>query len=281
MFDYDPRSCACTLPAEHATCLAGGGGANVAGLAQINTLLDNHLHQVATAFREGGGVPYEFRPEFTDVMDSADRNTFDEFLVDEWLPLAPGLVERLRAGGRVVDIGCGTGHAAVLMAKAFPASTFVGYDFAEDVIALARAEAAAKGLTDVRFELCDVATLTVDEPFDVAISIDAVHDQVDPAGVLLRIHEALAPAGVYVMVEPAASSNLEDNVANPLAPLLYGISTRHCLTVSLAHRGAGLGTAWGEQRARMMLADAGFDEIGTHPAPGDPIDLIYVMTRGE
>jgi 2-polyprenyl-3-methyl-5-hydroxy-6-metoxy-1,4-benzoquinol methylase len=278
--DYDPASCIYTLPAEHAACLAGEGGTNLAPLAQINTHLGKHLHEVATTFREGGGVPYEaFRPEFTDVMDAANRGTFDEFLVEAWLPLAPGLVERLTAGARVADIGCGTGHAVVLMAKAFPASTFVGYDLAEDAISRARAEAAAEGLANARFEACDVAALAVEEPFDVMVSIDAIHDQVDPRGVLRRIHAALAPGGTYFMVEPAASSKLEDNVANPFAPWMYGVSTLHCMTVSLAHGGAGLGTAWGEQRARQLLGEVGFLEPDVHPAPGDPIDTIYVTTK--
>lgn len=108
------------------------------------------------------------------------------------------------------------------MAKAFPASTIVGYDLAEDAIDRARTEAAAQGVSNARFEVCDVATLVADAPFDVVISLDAIHDQVDPAAVLHRIHAALAPGGTYVMVEPAASSNLEDNVANPFAPWLYG-----------------------------------------------------------
>jgi len=276
--DYDPSSCTYTLPAEHAACLSGTGASNLAALAQINTHLGKHLHKVATAFREGGGVPYsEFRPEFTDVMDAAGRGTYGELLVDAWLPLAPGLVDRLTAGARVVDIGCGTGFAVILMAKAFPASTFVGYDLAEDAIIRARAEAEAAGITNARFEVRDVATLIVDEPFDVAISLDAIHDQVDPRGVLNRIHDALAPGGIYLMVEPAASSNLEDNIANPLAPWMYGVSTLHCMTVSLAHGGAGLGTAWGEQRARRMLAEVGFTEPAAHPA--FPIDTIYVTTK--
>ncbi|MDP1804566.1 MAG: methyltransferase domain-containing protein, partial [Acidimicrobiales bacterium] len=158
-----------------------------------------------------------------------------------------------------------------------PASTFVGYDLAEDSIARAQAEAA--GLPNVRFEVCDVATLTVDEPFDLIISIDAIHDQVDPRSVLARIQAALVPNGTYVMVEPAASSNLEDNIANPLSPWLYGVSTLHCLTVSLAHGGTGLGALWGEQRAQTMLADVGFAEVAAHAAPGDPINTIYVTTK--
>lgn len=280
LVDHDPGACTYRLPPEHAACLTGGGSADLAALAQINTHLGTHLDQVADAFRKGGGVPYEvFRPEFTDVMDAASRGTFDELLVDGWIPLAPGLPERLTAGARLADVGCGTGHAIVLLAKAFPASRFVGYDLAEDAIERARAEAAAEGLDNASFEVRDVASLTVEDPFDAVISVDAIHDQVDPFAVLARLHDALVPGGTYVMVEPAASSNLEDNVANPLAPWLYGVSTLHCMTVSLAHGGVGLGTVWGEQRARQALADAGFVDVVAHPAPGDPLDALFVSRR--
>ena len=110
-------------------------------------------------------------------------------------------------------------------------------------------------------------------------SFDAIHDQVDPRAAVERIFEALTSGGVYLMVEPAASSHLEDNIANPMAPWLYGVSTLHCLTVSLAHGGAGLGTAWGHQRARQLLEDVGFVDIAVHDAPGDPLDAIFVATK--
>jgi SAM-dependent methyltransferase len=282
IFVYNPRTSIYTLPAEHAACLTGGGAANLATLAQINTHLGTHLHQVAVAFREGGGVPYsEFRPEFTDVMDSLGRGTYDELLVDAWLPIVPGLTDILAAGARLADVGCGTGHAVVTMAAAFPESTFVGYDIAEDAIERGRAEAAEHGLTNAFFEVCDVAALAPDKPFDAIISVDAIHDQVDPAGAIRSIFGALVPGGTYVMVEPAASSNLEDNLQNPFAPWIYGVSTLHCLTVSLAHGGAGLGTAWGEQRARQMLAEAGFGDVTTHETPGDPTDTMFVTTKPE
>src|SRR5207249_3561586 len=144
------------------------GAMNMAPFSQLNTHLAKHVQHVATAFREGGGVPYaEYRPEFTDVMDAMGRGIYDQLLVDAYVPLVPGLGDRLTAGARVADVACGTGHALVLLGRAFPASTFVGYDMDEDAIERARAESAGEGLTNVTFEVRDIARLHVDEPFDV------------------------------------------------------------------------------------------------------------------
>jgi SAM-dependent methyltransferase len=278
IFDFDPATETYLLSPERAVSLTGSS--SMAPLAQSNTVLAKHVHQVARAFREGGGVPYaEYCPEFTDVMDAVGRGAFDQFLVDAYLPLAPGLAERLTAGARAADVACGTGHALVLLARAFPASTFFGYDLDDGAIARARAEASGAQLTNVHFEARDVARLVVDEPFDVVFVFDAVHDQVDPAGVLRRVRDALAPDGTFFMREPHAPDTLEGNLANPFAPVQYSLSTLHCLTVSLAHGGAGIGTVFGEQRARRMLTDAGFAEPAVHPAPGHPFDAVYVTIR--
>jgi SAM-dependent methyltransferase len=279
---YEPATGTYELPAAHAACLAGAGATNMAPMAGMVTHLGKHLAELEQAFRVGGGVPYSaFRPEFTGLMDQLNRRPLDELLVSAWLPLVPGLTELLTAGARVADVGCGTGHALVVLAAAFPASRFVGYDIAEDALSRGRAEAAEAGLSNVTFERADVAALTVTEPLDVVFAIDAIHDQVDPAAVLRGVHDALVPEGTLVMVDMAASSNLEDNIANPSAPWIYSVSTLHCLTVSLAGGGAGLGAAWGEQTARRMLGEAGFGEIVTHPAPGLARNLIYVTHRPE
>jgi SAM-dependent methyltransferase len=278
--ELDPATGTYRLPAEHAACLTGPGSANLAPYSRLDTHLAKHVDAVARAFRERGGVPYaEFRPEFTDVMDALGRGTFDELLLEAYVPLVAGLHERLAAGARVADVGCGTGHAIVLLAGAYPASTFVGYDLAEDAVARARAEAAAAGLTNARFEVRDAAALAVEQPLDVVFVFDAIHDQVAPAEVLKRIHEALAPGGLFVMVEPRVSSDLAGNLTNPLAPFLYSVSTLHCMTVSLAGGGAGLGAAWGEQLARSMLSDAGFGDVVVHEAPGDPLNAVFVASR--
>ena len=267
-----------TLPPEHAAALTGDGSKNMGPMAAMVTLMGRNLDGVERAFREGGGVPYPaFAPEFTGVMDELNRRPLDELLVDAWLPLVPGLVEALTAGIRVADVGCGTGHALALLGAAFPASEFVGYDLSDEAIAAARAETA--GLGNVSFEVADAARFSPAEPVDAVLAVDAVHDQADPAGMLRAIHDALVPGGRFVMVDMAAQSAVADNVGNPFAPWIYAISTLHCMTVSLAAGGAGLGAAWGEQTARAMLADAGFGDVVTHPAPGQALNLIYVTER--
>ncbi len=279
-FDYDPAGQTYRLPAAGAACLTGPGGGNLAPLSRLNTHLTEHVAEVARAFRAGGGVPYAaYQPDFTDVMDAAGRGGYDSELVHSWLPLAPGLSDRLGAGARVADVACGTGHALAVLGRAFPYSTFVGYDRSELAIVRARAEAAGDGLTNVSFEVTDAARLHPDGLFDAVFVFDAIHDQAEPQTVLNNIFRALVPGGRFFMKEPRVSSNLADNVGNPLAPVVYAVSTLHCLTVSLAEGGAGLGTAWGEQKALQMLAEAGFCDVTVHDVPTDPMDAIFVITR--
>jgi SAM-dependent methyltransferase len=276
--EYDPATGRYLLPAEHAVCLTGEGSLNLAPVSQVTTLLAKHVDAAARVFNEGGGIPYEaFRPEFTDVMDGMSRGLFDGQLIQGIIPLT-GLDARLGGGIRVADIGCGTGHSTNVLARAYPASTFVGYDIADDALDRARREARAYGLDNVTFERQDLTQLTADPKFDAIFAFDVIHDQVDPVAVLDRVRAALADHGVFAMMDIKASSNLEDNTDNPFAPLLYAISTLHCMTVSLAHDGAGLGTVWGEQRARRMLSDAGFGHVEVLDIPDDPLDALYLAT---
>ena len=274
--DYDSTSRTFTLPAEHAVCLTGTSSRNLAPGSQMLTMLAKHVAEVAACFRSGGGVPYsEFRPDFTEAADASWRLLYDGLLIKGFLPLAKILPERLEDGIRVADIGCGTGHAINVMAREYPNSSFVGYDFGAEAIDRARAEAATLGLTNACFEVLDVTQLPPDPKFDLITSFDSIHDQRDPAAALRGVAGALAADGMYFMVEPKASSNLEDNIGDPFAPYMYGISVLHCLTVSLAEGGAGLGTAWGEQTARRMLEEAGFADIEVFDAPG-PQNSIYI-----
>lgn len=276
---YDAGSRTFTLPAEHAVCLTGTSSRNLAANSQVLAMLAKRLEGVAACFRAGGGLAYsEYRPDFTEYMDASWRLLYDGLLIKGFLPAVKGLVERLAAGIRVADLGCGTGHAINVMAKEYPRSDFVGYDIADDAVARARAEADAMGLSNTRFEVQDVTRLPAESRFDLITSFDAVHDQRDPAAVLRGAATALAPDGVYLAIEPRASSNLEDNVGNPFAPWIYGMSVLHCMTVSLAEGGAGLGTAWGEQTARQFLTNAGFSSVEAVDAPG-PQNTIYICRR--
>jgi len=281
VMNYEPDRDTFWLPPERAACLTDGT-TNLAPMALLHTHLAKHVHQVARAFREGGGVPYaEFRPEITDLMDSVSRNIYDAFLLDAYLPLVPGLRAQLETGARAADIACGTGHALVLLAGTFPRSTFVGIDLDEGAIARARAEARGAGCANVRFEVRDAARFETETPFDVVFVFDAVHDQVDPTAVLDRIHAALAPGGWFLMKEPHAADRLADNLGDPMAPILYAVSTLHCMTVSLAHGGAGIGAMFGEGLAHQMLNDAAFTDIHQHVAPGDPADAVYVSRKAQ
>jgi SAM-dependent methyltransferase len=277
--EYDAATGRSTLPPEHAACLTGVSSRNLAAGSQVLPLLAKHVGAVARCFREGGGVSYaEFRPDFTAYQDASWRLLYDGLLVRSWLPLAAAVPGRLRAGIRVADVGCGTGHAVNLMAREYPASSFVGYDLSAEAIERARAEARTMALDNARFEVLDAATLPPEPAFELITTFDSIHDQRDPATALARIAGALARDGVYLMMEPRASSNLQDNMSNPFAPYLYGISVLHCMTVSLAAGGTGLGTAWGRQLARRMLAEAGFTSVTVVEAPGPQNDL-YICAR--
>jgi 2-polyprenyl-3-methyl-5-hydroxy-6-metoxy-1,4-benzoquinol methylase len=251
-------------------------GLQGSGKTTTTAKLAKRLSSVIESFRRGGGVPYsDFRPDFTEAQDASWRLLYDGLLIKGFLPAVKGLPERLQDGIRVADLGCGTGHAVNLMAREYPASDFVGYDFGEDAIERGQAEARAMGLGNARFKVMDVARLPDEPKFDLVTSFDAIHDQRDPAAVLRRAAAVLAPGGVYVMMEPRASSNLEDNIGNPFTPYMYAMSVLHCMTVSLAAGGAGLGTAWGEQTARRMLGEAGFKSVEVVEAPG-PQNSIYI-----
>ncbi len=276
VLNFDAAAQTFTLPPEHALWLTGERYTNLAPVAGLVVGLAPRADDVIEAMRSGGGVPYErYRPHFTHAMDRVGRARYDALLVNSYLPTSPGLPERLRNGCEVADVGCGTGHCLNLMAQAFPNSTFIGYDFSDEAIALATDEASSMGLANVRFKVADVASLPRDA-FDVVFAFDAIHDQADPAGVLAQIRNALRVGGEFFMVDIRASSNLEDNIGEAGNVIIYGTSLFHCMQVSLALGGAGLGTAWGKQVATSMLNDAGFHDVSVHDIEADPSNCIYV-----
>lgn len=279
--EYDPKTREYTLPPEHAALITRAAGPNnLASITQYFALMGNVEDGITQSFIKGGGVPYSQFPKFQELMREESAQVFDATLIDVTLPLVPGLVARLQQGIDVADVGCGAGHAINLMARAFPKSRFTGYDFSEEGIARGRAEAREWGLANARFEVKDAATLDGSTQFDLVTTFDSIHDQAAPARVLQGIARAVRDGGTYLCVDIAASSNLEENIEHPLAPMLYAISTMHCMTVSLALGGDGLGTCWGEQLALQMLRDAGFARAEVHKVEGDIMNNYYVASKG-
>jgi 2-polyprenyl-3-methyl-5-hydroxy-6-metoxy-1,4-benzoquinol methylase len=278
--DFDPAAQTYSLPAHRAAVLTRVAGPdNLARVAQFIPLLGEVEQKILGCFHSGGGLSYSEYPRFHKLMAEESGEVFDAALVDVILPMAEGLPERLRAGADVADIGCGSGHAINVMAQAFEASRFTGIDFSDEGLAVGAAEARGRGLDNATFEKADVAELDEAETYDVITVFDAIHDQAQPAKVLSNIYRALRPGGVLLMVDVKASSQLEDNIGVPLAAYLYTVSTMHCMSVSLALDGAGLGTCWGRQLATSMLADAGFGDVTVHEIESDPINFYYVARK--
>jgi len=266
------------LPREHASGLTGSSTRNLTSMVEMFPLMNRVIPDVAEAFRTGGGVPFSaYQPDFTGLMDRRSRPRFDELLFSAYLGKPDGIIARLESGIRVADVGCGTGHCIALMARRFPKSVFVGYDISEEGIAGARA--AARGLDNASFVVQDIAKLETPTPFDLITAFDAIHDQADPAGVLRRVRAALERGGTFLMLDVCASSELADNVGVPMAPYLYTMSTMHCMSVSLAAGGPGLGTAWGHQVATRMLREAGFGDVQLFERV-DPANSLYVARVG-
>jgi 2-polyprenyl-3-methyl-5-hydroxy-6-metoxy-1,4-benzoquinol methylase len=277
VIEYDAASRTYSLPPAQAAALTRAAGPdNLAEMAQLISLMGNVETAIVGAFRNGGGVPYTAFDRFHELMAESSRTILEATLFERTLPLVPELADRLDAGIDVCDIGCGQGVALLMMAQRFPRSRFVGVDFAAEAIVEARLDAQRRQLTNATFSAEDAAGFHRPQSFDFILAFDAIHDQAAPRRVLRAIREALRPGGVFLMVDVATSSRLEQNLDNPFAPFLFTVSTMHCMTVSLAAGGEGLGACWGEEKACELLAEAGFPTVEVSKVDGDPLNAYYV-----
>ncbi len=277
ILSYDPPSRKYTLPADHGAFLGDGAEiANMAGTFQFISILGGVESKIVDCFKNGGGVPYEAYERFHECMAEESDMTVVAGLEEHILPLAPELIERLEAGIDVADIGCGSGRAINRLASRFPNSRFTGFDLCEEAVVSAIADAKELGLGNVDFVRQDATKLEGEGLFDLICTFDAVHDQAHPATVLSHIRRLLKDDGVYLMQDIDAQTPVEDNIDHPMGTFTYTISCMHCMTVSLAQGGVGLGAAWGEQLAQAMLKDAGFGDIATHRLPHDDMNLYFV-----
>ena len=279
--EYDPATQRYRLPAEHASWLTRAASPdNLAVTAQFIPLLATVEDEIVRSFREGGGVPYERFGRFHEVMAEDSGQTVLSVLFSHILPLVPGADERLEHGASLLDLGCGRGLALLALAEHFPRSRFVGFELSKEAIAYAREQATARRLENVEFAVRDLSTFDVDAApaaFEFVTTFDAVHDQARPLALLRGIRRSLTADGVYLMQDIHGSSHVHENLDHPGGTLLYTISCMHCMTVSLAQGGEGLGTLWGEQKARELLAEAGFGSVEVHQLEHDPFNAYYVV----
>jgi 2-polyprenyl-3-methyl-5-hydroxy-6-metoxy-1,4-benzoquinol methylase len=277
---YTPESQTYALPAEHATVLTKAAGpGNMATFARMIPMLSAVEPGIIDSFRHGGGVFYDQFQDFMALWAGVNEQTFERTLVPKVIPLMPAVMTALNAGIDVLDIGCGEGHSTNLLAQAYPRSRFTGYDLREGALEEGRAKAASLGLRNVRFVSQDLSTMEEPGAYDFVTAFDVIHDQAQPRTVLKNVAALLKPGGTFLMVDIKASSEVHENLDHPMGPFLYTISTMHCMTVSLARDGEGLGTMWGEQKALELLAEAGFTDVAVKQVEGDFLNNFYIARK--
>lgn len=279
LVEHDGAAGTYALPAAHAARLTRAADVNMAVVAQYFSVLGGVEDDIVACFRNGGGVPYERYGRFHEVMAEESGQTVLPALESAILPLAPGLVERLDAGIEALDLGCGRGRAIMHLAERFPRSQFHGYDLSQEAIAWARAEAGRRRLKNAVFEVRDLSDFDLTGPvgrFDLVTTFDAIHDQAKPGRMLAGIRRALRPDGVFLAQDIKGSSRHAGDLDNPLATFFYTISCMHCMTVSLAQGGDGLGAMWGRELAAEMFAAAGFRSVAVHELEHDITNYYYV-----
>jgi 2-polyprenyl-3-methyl-5-hydroxy-6-metoxy-1,4-benzoquinol methylase len=264
--DYDLESGRFLMTPEQKFVLANDESPlSAGGPLQFTTPTVLNTPKVMEAFRHGGGVSYDEMSE--DVTEGIARffsPGYTNFLVNDWLTAVPGLTDRLSQGLHVADIGCGWGVSTVTMATAFPRSRFLGIDNDPSSIDRARRLAAARRARNVYWLTAPAHQLAPLPAHDLICAFDCIHDMIDPRGTLRAIHAALAEDGIYLWSEPNASDNPLEN-RNAVGKAFACVSPLHCMTVSLAHHGEGLGTVIGERGVRELAEEAGFSSVEKLP----------------
>jgi SAM-dependent methyltransferase len=265
------------LTPEQALALADPHGpVDVAGAFTLALGAVAAVPAVTEAFRTGGGVGWhEQSAEVFTGCERFFRAGYAAHLVADWLPALTGVVEKLRAGGTVADVGCGLGASTVLLAQAFPAARLHGSDYHEESVAIATKRAAEAGVADrVSFEAAAAQTFS-GTGYDLVTTFDCLHDMGDPARAARHIREAIAADGSWLIVEPMAADTIEGNL-NPVGRVYYNFSTLLCLPNSRSQGGADgamLGAQAGEAAIRSVVLGAGFGSF--RRAAQTPFNLVY------
>jgi SAM-dependent methyltransferase len=273
--EYDPAEGRYTLPPEHAVALTDeSSAAYLPGFFQIALGSVADSPRVTEAARAAGGFGWgEHGHDVHEGCERFFRPSYNAHLIDSWLPALDGVVRKLEQGARVADVGCGHGASTILMAQAFPHSTFVGSDVHEPSIATARVRAEEAGVGDrVRVEVA-AADSFAGEGYDLATMFDCLHDMGDPVGAGRHVLKALDAEGTWMIVEPAAADRAEDNF-NPVGRAYYGFSTLLCTPASLSQDvGLALGAQAGEASIREVVENAGFASF--RRVAETPFNLVF------
>jgi 2-polyprenyl-3-methyl-5-hydroxy-6-metoxy-1,4-benzoquinol methylase len=271
---YDPQTQTFALSPEQAAVLADEDSpVYLADAFDAAAAYIENQPKVQEAFRTGGGVGWGNQSGcLFCAVARFFRPGYKANIVESWLPALDGVVEKLRRGARVADVGCGHGYSTVMMASAFPNSEFIGFDFHEASIAEARRHAKAHGTADnVRFEVGS-AKAYPGTGFDLVTFFDCLHDMGDPAGAAKHVRQSLKADGSWMIVEPFAHDSLEDNL-NKVGRLYYAASTLVCVPASLDQEvGTALGAQAGEKRLREVVTSGGFSRF--RRATETPFNLI-------
>ncbi|MDN5857859.1 MAG: class I SAM-dependent methyltransferase [Pseudonocardia sp.] len=271
---YDAATDRYLLTEEQAFAMAAADGLSLPGAFQLATATVKDEPKITEAFRSGAGVGWH--EHHADVFAGCERffrPNYAAHLVSSWLPALDGVVEKLDGGASVADIGCGFGTSTILMAQAYPRSTFAGFDYHDASIEAARKAAAEAGVGDrCRFEVAG-ATDYPGAGYDLVAAFDALHDMGDPVGAAAHVRRSLAPDGTWLLVEPYAGNSAEDNF-NPVGRIYYGASTMLCVPASLAQDvGLALGAQAGEPRLREVVTAGGFHHF--RRAAETPFNLVF------
>jgi 2-polyprenyl-3-methyl-5-hydroxy-6-metoxy-1,4-benzoquinol methylase len=278
--DYSAADETFRLNPEQATVLARDDNTfYMGGAFQYAVACYRQLSKLMESFERGGGVPFsDFGSDIVEAIERLFHSGYETWVAQEWIPAVPDIHDRLIAGGEAAEVGCGAGQCLIPVAKAYPNSRFFGFDVDQTSIDRARRKADQAGVAGrVSFERIAAEQLTFDGRFDLAMAFNCIHDMARPRQVLATICRLIKPDGAALWSEARAADSLEDNL-NPQARTMFASSTMHCMTVSLAQGGEGLGSVIGEAKARAMAREAGFSRFERLPVK-NPIHQIFLMRK--
>jgi 2-polyprenyl-3-methyl-5-hydroxy-6-metoxy-1,4-benzoquinol methylase len=271
--EYDPVSGKFAMDDEQKLCLADPSGpVDLPGAYNIVEATFHALDRTADNFKTGKGMEWgEHHACLFHGTERFFRAGYNTSLIGSWLPALEGVTDKLNHGAKVADVGCGHGASTVLMAKTYPKSHFIGYDYHADSINTARERAAAAGVANATFEVADAVSYA-GRDFDLIAFFDCLHDMGDPSGAAIHARSALKPDGTMMLVEPFANDTPQAN-HNPVGRVMYGASSQICVPVSLARKGPALGAQAGEAKLRQVVVDqAGFKKF--RRATETPFNLV-------